>query len=411
MERNLKARIKEAFQTVPLYCNVAMEQGLDIETILNQEKWNEIPIIDKKWIVEKEQSILTPEGVVQSYQGKLIHARTSGSTGEYMDIYWTHHDYTNSMLPLWWGRYHYYGIRPSDRLCFFNTLHPEGKDEDIREKNYLGFSKSNLTESRMKEIYEKMLEFQPKWLLLQPSIAVLLCQCKEKFQLPPLACVTYIELSGELLREEVRKLLKQHFNCQIANQYGANEFNSIAYECPCGKLHIMESNVYVESIPNESGESELIITTKTNSVMPLIRYRIGDYGVIEQNETCTCGNRSPVLKLTLGRTNDWIICENSEKINSYVFIRAMDYANYHMEGSVKQFQIIQTDFKQFEVCVVLEEEEELPKLERLFHEGLLEQRLKDAEYVFEYKERLMLDEKSGKLACIKDGRKINVSKG
>lgn len=404
MNYSLKNKVKEAYETVPLYYNLLQKCGLDIESILNQNDWNAIPIIDKKQIIEQGQSILTPEGIMQSYQGKLIHVRTSGSTGEYMDIYWKHHDYTNSMLPLWWGRYHYYNIRPSDKLCFFNTLHPQGKDEDIHSKNSLGFSKSNLTEIRMKQIYEKMLEFQPKWLLLQPSIAILLCQCKEKFHLPPLLTLTYIELSGELLKEEVRQRLKQNFNCQIANQYGANEFNSIAYECPCGKLHVMESNVLVESIPHVSGNSELLITTKTNSVMPLIRYRIGDYGEIVQNEICECGNRSPVLKLTLGRTNDWIYCKNDEKINAYVFVRAMDYVNYLMEGSVKQFQIMQTDFDQFEVHVVLEDDEDLPEIENLFLEGILEERLKNADYKFVCQERLMIDERSGKLACIKDIR-------
>ena len=405
MEIIAKDTMRELYRDIPVYDYLVRKEGLDIENILNIGHWKELPIVDKRKVIDNGQSVLTPEGLVQLYRENLIHSRTSGSTGEYMDIYWKPEDYKKSMLPLWWGRYHYYGILPTDRMCFFNTLHPEGKDEDIRNKNNLGFSKSNLTDLRMKEIYEKMLEFQPKWLLLQPSIAILLCQCKEKFKLPSLNSVTYIELSGELLRDEVRALLKKHFSCQIANQYGANEFNSIAYECPCGKLHIMQDNVLVESIPIESDEPELVITTKTNSVMPLIRYRIGDYGRIAEHEKCDCGNSAPILNLTLGRTNDWIYCKNGEKINAYVLIRAMDYANYIMEGSIRQFQIKQTDYNQFKVYVVLEEEEELSRLTELFHEGLLEQRLKSAEYEFIYQESLMLDERSGKLACIKDCRK------
>lgn len=51
-------------------------------------------------------------------------------------------------------------------------------------------------------------------------------------------------------------MTKEHFNCQIANQYGANAFNIIAYECPHGHMNILESNVYVEEV-GSNDESEL----------------------------------------------------------------------------------------------------------------------------------------------------------
>ena len=63
------------------------------------------------------------------------------------------------------------------------------------------FSKNDLSEERLLDIYHKIEKFQPLWFLFQ--------------------------------------------SC-IADQYGANEVNSIVYECPQGHLHCMEDNVYVE---------------------------------------------------------------------------------------------------------------------------------------------------------------------
>lgn len=398
-ERNYNDFLEEAYNSISAYVQMKKEE-------------DEIyPILDRTWLLQNSQSVLSPQGHALFYQNKLMHGRTSGSTGTYMDIYWKPEDYKKSMLGLWWYRYHYYGILPKDKLCYFFTIQKDNDKmgeqiqgenrEEIKKETELGFSKSNLTKERIHEIYEKMREFQPKWLLLQPSIALLLCECMDYYNLKSLDSVSYIELSGEMLTDKVRNEIRRHFHCAIANQYGANEFNSIAYECPYGKLHIMRDNVIVESERLTGQEEELIITTKTNTMMPLIRYRIGDYGKVkhQKNKCCPCKNTSPILELTLGRSNDYIICENGEKINAYVFIRAMDYVNNYTDGIVKQFQIVQKDYQRFEVKVVLEEECDTQMLTELFGEAVMENRLKEAQYHFRFYDRLLPEERTGKLAC------------
>ena len=386
-----KKFLKQAYTNISAY------------SCMKKNKDGTYPILDKAWLLNNSYSVLTPQGHVLLYQNKLIHMRTSGSTGCYMDIYWKPEDYKKSMLALWWYRYHYYGILPQDKMCYFFTMESnvEKQEEEIFKGKEFGFSKTNLTKERIFNIYEKMQEFQPKWLLLQPSIALLLCECIDYYNLETLESVNYIELSGEMLTNEVRNVISRHFHCAIANQYGANEFNSIAYECPYGKLHIMKNNVIVESEKLSDGREELIITTKTNTAMPLIRYRIGDYGrVIHHNQKlCLCKNSSPVLELTLGRSNDYIFCENGEKINAYVLIRAMDCVNDYMDSIVKQFQIVQKDYKIFDVKVVLEGKCNKQTLMKLFCGAILEKYLKEAKYQFRFYDRLLPEERTGKLAC------------
>ena len=50
--------------------------------------------------------------------------RTSGSTGQYLRVYWDLRDNTRSLLPLWKLRKAWYGINPNDRqVSYYSTLY------------------------------------------------------------------------------------------------------------------------------------------------------------------------------------------------------------------------------------------------------------------------------------------------
>lgn len=115
----------------------------------------------------------------------------------------------------------------------------------------MGFSKMNLTEERIKDIYQQILLFDPVWMILQPSIAILLARCMYTEEVPVLSSLKYIELTGEMLTEENKRFLEAAFECPCVNQYGSYEVNSMAYECPAGHLHVLDENVYLEIIKAE----------------------------------------------------------------------------------------------------------------------------------------------------------------
>ncbi|MBQ3545605.1 MAG: phenylacetate--CoA ligase family protein [Lachnospiraceae bacterium] len=403
VSNKLERSVKSAYSEVPFYMNLLYESNKSIDDILSGN-FEDLPFTEKNKIVEHSGDVISARYIPKYLSKELLFSRTSGSTGKYMDIYWAKDDFTKSMLELWIMRKKYYGIFPKDRMCCFYTIQEtdiKNEQDEYKEENAWIFSKVNLSTARIIEIYKKMCEFKPKWLILQPSIAVLLCQCIKNNSLMGLDSVEYIEFNGEILTDEVRKLTKETFNCNIANQYGANEFNSIAYECPYGNMHIMDSNVYAEAI-DEDGKAvtdkcgEICVTTLTNNAMPLIRYKIGDVGAISERK-CECGNCSKVISLMSGRKNDFVICEDGTRITSYVFVRAIDNVNLVMDGVVKQFNIIQKDINKFTVKFVVDEDENLCQLEEIFKESVLEDRLAYAEYEFEYFERLLPDEKTGKL--------------
>ncbi len=91
----------------------------------------------------------------------------------------------------------------------------------------------------------------------------------------------------------------------------------------------------------EAIDSELVITHLENFVMPFIRYKIGDRGILSE-ETCKCGRGLPIIKSLEGRTSDMLVTPSGKKVHSLLFA----YIMKDFKG-VQQFKIIQEDKKGF----------------------------------------------------------------
>ena len=84
-------------------------------------------------------------------------------------------------------------------------------------------------------------------------------------------------------QDEVRKAFGQ----KMISEYGAGESTLIAYECPCGNMHVVMENVIVEDY-----NGEILVTNLNSTSMPIIRYRLGDSVVIDREKSWPFGRRS-----------------------------------------------------------------------------------------------------------------------
>lgn len=373
--------------------------------------WAKVPVTYKDEIIGSEDEMIPFFYLAQPEKYQLQTERTSGSTGKCLEITWRAGDHTRSMLSLWVLRKKYYGIKPSDRFCYFYTCRGYGDQEKEYElkKNELGFSKQDLSEQKLDEIMDRMQEFRPVWLLLQPSIAMVLARYIFEYGVEDLDFIKYIELSGEMVTESGRRFIENAFDCPVASQYGCYEANSIAYECPEGRLHIMEDNVYVDildekgkNIP-EGEEGNIVITSKHNYAMPFVKYAVGDYGMFT-GEQCTCGNCGKVLRLTKGRKNDQIRLRSGEYISIYAFIRVFQCIEQLEEILVYQYQVVQKDYDSFQVHVVMKGSQ--TRLEQCFRKHIFQEELREAEYQFIYHDKLLPDPVTGKLRMFMNQMKM-----
>ena len=154
VDKKLAKVVREAYETVPVYIRNCEKLEIDMKEILKQKKWEDIPILERNQIISEETSVMAPSAVPLLMTNKLIFARTSGSTGKYMEIWWKKEDYNKSMLPLWYYRKKYYGISPEDKMCYFFTIqNVENEKKSFLRKSELGFSKMNLTMERLADIW------------------------------------------------------------------------------------------------------------------------------------------------------------------------------------------------------------------------------------------------------------------
>lgn len=286
---------------------------------------------------------------------KLIHAHTSGSSGEQLEVYWAEKDYYMSLLPLWIQRWKAAKIHPKDKVCFLNSCLPDGEDYRV-EKSVMFISKSKLDYDRMSHIGELIQEFRPRWLLLHPSAANLLCEVVVNENID-LHFLEYVELTGEMYFEQLVKRIERLFSCTVKGHYGSMEMSSIGYELEHNRYEIFETSVYVEVL-NEDGQpaplgeiGEIYVTSLQNYAMPFIRYCIGDRGKFLKNST---GKR--VLEICGARNTEYLITENGERLNAELLLEPIIRLSMGGEKMVYQVQSQQTDVRELKILVVLDDE-------------------------------------------------------
>ena len=59
-----------------------------------------------------------------------------------------------------------------------------------------------------------------------------------------------------------------------------------------------------------------------------------------------------ILELQEGRENDWVQMKNGERRTAYIFVRVIEIVNEITDNAIKQYQILQKEYDQFEVKLV-----------------------------------------------------------
>ena len=287
-------------------------------------------------------------------------ARTSGSTGQPLEVFWSSNEMMRSNLCLWRLRKKYYNIFPNSKCASFHSIlynqsipMDAGQIEILNNNVNISFSKFFLEENDIRLYLQEMERFGVEWLLIQPSIAQKLYDYLNTSgtKLPPK--IKYIELNGKNISKVTEKKFKDFFEVNVANLYGANEVNAIAYECPFGHMHILEDNVLVQlynaEIKGKETSGNIVVSSLTNSVFPIIGYDLGDKVCVE-NLSCPCGNPARVIKEIYGRKTDEIEV-NGKSIDPFCLTYCVENINSRFGNPIRQFKVV---FSNNELTLLLE---------------------------------------------------------
>ncbi|MBU7045639.1 MAG: phenylacetate--CoA ligase family protein [Theionarchaea archaeon] len=171
----------------------------------------------------------------------------------------------------------------------------------------------------------------------------------------------FVRCEAEILTKESRTYMKNIFKCDLFDEYGSAEMVQYAFECPEHNYHISVDNAVLEFLddsepvaPGEQGE--VIATSLPHYGMPFIRYKLLDWGVPAEG-VCTCGRGLPLMKLVVGRDDDFVILPSGKKVGPRLIIPLFE----HIHG-INEYRIIQ-EKKNFITIEIIKGEQYTLKVE------------------------------------------------
>jgi len=142
--------------------------------------------------------------------------------------------------------------------------------------------------------------------------------------------------TGEPLLYKDKELIKKVFFAKVYNDYGSREFHHIGFSCPEGCLHILEDINYVEFIPIYKNICKIIVTSLYNYTMPFIRYDLGDYIILNNNDSLNCNMGFRAIEDNIYRGYNYLFLRDGKLVSPATIIGIIQ----GIKG-VEDFQLLQ----------------------------------------------------------------------
>jgi phenylacetate-CoA ligase len=190
------------------------------------------------------------------------------------------------------------------------------------------------------QILTQLLRFDPKLVRGAPSYFRLLAEAMTERGVEGLP-TKVLRTEGELADDETRRYLESAFKSKVFDEYSSWDVGNGAWQCARREgYHIDADMLIMEAVrgnervsPGERGE--IVVTNLLNYAMPLIRYRLGDIGILDAN-TCSCGRGFPMLKSIDGRKPDCFTLRGARMVTPRTIMNAIQGA-----PGVSRYQAVQ----------------------------------------------------------------------
>ena len=308
--QKLKKLVQYAARDIPFYQKKFSQYGVSADTLKGLEDLKKFPCLMRRDIQDQLPD-LTPANADLNGVHKGC---SSGSTGKPISYYIGKASQSAGRAAMYTG-WHLTGWEPG-----IKGIHIWGNPTVVKEK----WSKPS---SKLKDILFNHYKYPAYKLTEKKEFLHLVAQIKkEKYQciegyttaiylLADYIAQNNIEMAqcqmvlttAETLQDFQRGVIRENLG-PIYDFYGCSEIEGIANECRfCGNYHVMDPRVIVElddQAVNLDGSRPIIVTELDNTVMPFIRYRIGDLAIPAHNIDCPV-NFTALTSIS-GRTSDII---------------------------------------------------------------------------------------------------------
>lgn len=302
---------------------------------------SEWPVLEKKQLRETPRAFVSDDCRIS----RMFHEHTSGTSGAALDIW-----LSKATIRQWYALFEarcrrWYGVSRRDRWAILGgqLIVPARQKKPPfwvwnAGLNQLYLSSYHLSPELIGSYIDALARYRVKYILGYPSAIYqlalgILKAGKREVQLR--VAVT----NAEPVYEYQRAAIEAAFGCKVRETYGMAEIVAAASECPEGSLHQWPEVGIIETANKGAGfGGELICTGLLNIDMPLIRYRVGDRGVLSE-KGCSCGRGLPVVEKIEGRNDDVLFTNDGRAIGRMdpVFKGDLD---------IEEAQIIQSSFSE-----------------------------------------------------------------
>jgi phenylacetate-CoA ligase len=340
---------------VPFYTGILEKKGNTLSEILNHRSLDVLPLMDRRMIRENLPSLL----VKNIPKGRSYENRTGGSTGQPLRFFDDRIGVCLAQAAVYRSE-EWCGVRVGEPIIYlWGSNFDVSKSDELKGNlvsyllNYRMFPAWNLDKKKAGDFINFINSFHPSLII---GYAGSLYQCCKLLDYPrhELVGLKGIVSSAETLFPDERSVIQKTFGVPVFNRYGGRDLNFVAQECEFHTgLHIAAERCFIEIVldgqvlpPGELGE--IVITRFDNWVMPFIRYRTGDLGMLSSDK-CPCGRGLPLLAKVEGRLQDMITGTNGKLISGLFFAHMLkDF------DEIKEFQIHQVDKNQLVFHLVTE---------------------------------------------------------
>jgi phenylacetate-CoA ligase len=347
----LRAMLEHCAAHVPYYRKLFREAGFDPQTLRHTSDMHSLPTLDKDTVRDITGQLLA-ENIPRSEWG---YTTTGGTTGKQLGLYGLRHGHwrERAFIETQWARV---GFRPTRLRANLRGVAVKSKSHtqyDFRT-HALVLSNYHMTPEIAAKYAEIIERRRIAFLHAYPSSALDFARLLREAGVDPPGFEALL-LGSENFYPGQRELLESFYRCRIYSWYGHSENVALAGECEVSHdYHIFPEYGFVEIVKEdgrpatEEGEiGEIVGTSLHNPVMPLVRYRTGDWATIGPR-SCGCGRNYRLLKETRGR---WMQEMMVGKLNNRISITALNMHSAIFDN-VHQYQFHQTEKGRVELRII-----------------------------------------------------------
>lgn len=356
VEEKRKGILRYAATKCLYYAKMFRQKGWDPDRA--ESYWADWPILTQELLQAHRDDILSTD----TNADDMVLDASGGSTGIVKTFYHAP-DYSFYTLSTAGHTDGIAGWTPGCRTAYLWAA-PTDIDKDpslaTKMKSYLQnirtYDSFDMGEKQMEEFHRDLSRFRPEIIIAIAGSAFQMARFLKQRGLTPNYPTKGIVTSSETLTEEMRTMIVSVFGPNVFDRYGCREVGLIAFEDEAHSgLHIDFAGNFVEVVnpdtfePVWEEEGDILVTTLTQPLFPLIRYQVGD-AAIATRETCTCGRNSPLLAKVLGRNSDFVTAINGSKIHGEYFSHVLREVE-----KIQQYVAIQEDMDRITIRIVLSE--------------------------------------------------------